>query len=457
MDLRAIAEDNNPWWRDSASRLARRYPFVRDLQAEVLPRLLDFEDRRATVILGPRQVGKTTLLLQTADMLLDRGWPAQNVTYFDFSDDRVTEPVTAREVVDIRPVGLDADHPRVFFLDEVHLAVEIQQVVDPDPAVDRLRDSLVDRLEPSPLPEEVQIAPVPHSADAHVLRIVVAPTEARRPYAFLKSGGRQFLVRIGNRIRNMSREEIRDLFARSSDSEQSVAKAIERVLNERQDFQKTAGERMWLRILPVGDLNLELSSIPLTELLEDPSKTGNRYGGCHVVQSSSGVRIAQERRLWSYEEAFDAEIRIDGGMRFTFSLSALHWVQGEEREIWPVMLLEYPISASRLASKIYDYGLPSTVEIVSDLALFGVRKWKLRAGSPTFGHFVRSTRPAKEYSNDQDLQSSRPLVFKYEEILDEPDRCGYRLVRRVYEAFGIRDEDMPRKFDPKIGRLVLPD
>ncbi len=134
MNLSAILEDQNPWWQEPALRFARRYPSRRDLQKEVLRRVLDTDDRRALVILGPRQVGKTVLLMQTADDLLDRGLPAHNLTYFDFSDDRVTGPVTAREIAEVHPVGLDSDQPRVLLLDEVRLAPNwarwLKQAVD---------------------------------------------------------------------------------------------------------------------------------------------------------------------------------------------------------------------------------------------------------------------------------------------------------------------------------------
>ncbi len=86
------------------------------------------------VVLGPRQVGKTVLLMQTADDLLDRGMPAHNLTYFDFSDDRVTRPVAAREIAEVHPVGLIEEQPRVLLLDEVRLAPNwarwLKQAVD---------------------------------------------------------------------------------------------------------------------------------------------------------------------------------------------------------------------------------------------------------------------------------------------------------------------------------------
>lgn len=141
MHFKAILEDQNPWWRDPAQRAARRVPIRRDLQPEVLGRLLDVEDRRAMVVLGPRQVGKTTLLEQTIDDLLDRGWPAQNLTYFDFSDDRVTQPVTAREVVEARPLGVRSDHPRILLLDEIRLAPNWARWLKQ--AVDRGRDRIL--------------------------------------------------------------------------------------------------------------------------------------------------------------------------------------------------------------------------------------------------------------------------------------------------------------------------
>lgn len=122
MDLAALIAEQNPWWEDPARRAATHYPVRRDLQPVLLERLLDTSDRRAHLVLGPRQVGKTTLLQQTLDDLLDSGLPPANVTYFDFSDDRIAGEPSAREVAEVLPVALAEDRPRFLLLDEVHFA-----------------------------------------------------------------------------------------------------------------------------------------------------------------------------------------------------------------------------------------------------------------------------------------------------------------------------------------------
>jgi hypothetical protein len=103
-------------------RRARGYPVRRDLQREIFDRLSRRDDRRAVVLLGPRQVGKTVLLLQLADDLLEAGLPPQNLTYFDFSDDRMAAEVMAHEVVEAQPVGVDSEFPRIFLFDEIRSA-----------------------------------------------------------------------------------------------------------------------------------------------------------------------------------------------------------------------------------------------------------------------------------------------------------------------------------------------
>lgn len=134
MNLSDLLVSQNPWWGDAASRRALLYPVRRDLEPQILDRIGRRDDRRAVLLLGPRQVGKTVLLLQLADDLLKAGLPAANLTYFDFSDDRITESLTIREIIAQQPVGLDADHPRVFLLDEVRLAASwdrgLKQAVD---------------------------------------------------------------------------------------------------------------------------------------------------------------------------------------------------------------------------------------------------------------------------------------------------------------------------------------
>lgn len=113
----------NPWWRDPGTRGARAYPVRREIQPRLLERLLDLADRRAFALAGPRQVGKTTILLQLVDDLLDGGWPAGNITFFDFSDARLTEEIVPSDVVEVRPATLQDDHPRVLLFDEIHLGL----------------------------------------------------------------------------------------------------------------------------------------------------------------------------------------------------------------------------------------------------------------------------------------------------------------------------------------------
>jgi uncharacterized protein len=115
----ALADDLNPWWRDPSARRARAYPVRRHLQPKLLRQVLNLGDRRAQVVEGPRQVGKTVMLRQLADDLLDRGWPPGNITYFDFSDERLTEKVFPRNVEAFRPLSSRPEHPQVLLLDEV--------------------------------------------------------------------------------------------------------------------------------------------------------------------------------------------------------------------------------------------------------------------------------------------------------------------------------------------------
>jgi predicted AAA+ superfamily ATPase len=131
--VREILEDHNPWWFHPESR--RSVPGVRRDLYERLQAFAEFDGgRRAALVVGPRRVGKTTLLLQLANELLSKGWPPGNLTYFDFSDDRLTEQISGRAVVDVVPAGCVSERQRAFLLDEISKSVRwapwLKQAVD---------------------------------------------------------------------------------------------------------------------------------------------------------------------------------------------------------------------------------------------------------------------------------------------------------------------------------------
>ncbi len=119
--LDLVLMEMNPWWEDPGIRPAKEEGCIyrRLLQGKLKSQLLS-EDQRAIVLRGPRRVGKTILLIQTAEDILELGdIPLKNLVYFDFSDDRLDWEISPREVVDLCFRSADRNSPRFFLLDEV--------------------------------------------------------------------------------------------------------------------------------------------------------------------------------------------------------------------------------------------------------------------------------------------------------------------------------------------------
>lgn len=139
-DISALLIDQNRWWGVPGYRTVRGYPNRRDAFAHVLEYAGELRSNRAALLLGPRQVGKTTLLLQVVDDLLDRGWPPGNITFFDFSDDRLIGPISPRAIMAATPPGLNAGQRRVFLFDEIQEALSWERWLKS--AVDDARRSI---------------------------------------------------------------------------------------------------------------------------------------------------------------------------------------------------------------------------------------------------------------------------------------------------------------------------
>lgn len=81
-ELAAVLGQFNPWWRGQA--IADLPDWRRSAWLELRKWVVEPPVRRAVLLSGARQVGKTTLLLQSISDLLDSGVPAANILYATF-------------------------------------------------------------------------------------------------------------------------------------------------------------------------------------------------------------------------------------------------------------------------------------------------------------------------------------------------------------------------------------
>jgi hypothetical protein len=326
----------------------------------------------------------------------------------------------------------------------------------------RLREYLVDTIEPTLLDDEVRIESGPDD-----LRIMTAPHPERKPYAHLWEGGRFFVVQDGERARPMTREEVL-----SAPPGEDVVRRLTDQQRRSQKRPRPEGGLFWMRIEPPEALALDLNRLLETDLLIDPTATRNRRVGFNftaayvlggleprVVRDEEGRHAIRLGREDHFELTLDAR----GGCWLTAPLESFSAARATppelDRLLWPLDLLELPVSVFRLLDVIYSQGdlwqsaVPPSTMLWTHMALYGLQGWHLRPGSPNQWGYRP---PAAVRFEEMDFILEQPLVFRLAE-LREPDNCGYRLVSRVYEAFGFPESAIPGEFNRKLGRLALPE
>lgn len=345
-------------------------------------------------------------------------------------------------------------------------AMEIEPISEADSRKERLHDHLVDTLEPAPTGDEVTIEIVPLTkADKseHLLRIYAEPKPNRRPYAYLRTGAWNFPIRVGARLRPMSRDEVKQGFSGSYvDNPDTTATAEERLIDLRQQALAEGLEGLWLAVAPLSPLDLQVQASLFEEIATDPRASGNRKTGWNFARTVDYPQLSTHAIRWGGgygpEHAgrpsveVQVEITETGEAHFYASFGAL---ARKGHDIWPFTLLEYPVSAFRMLKRIFTEQTDTSFNLLADLALLGLKDRQLAAGSP--GDFSFDLRDAQSFEDGDDLVLASPLAFERREIVKEPDRCAFRLLRKIYQGFGYREDAIPREFSRASGRLIFPE
>lgn len=122
-ELVGILAQFNPWWR------GEKIPDLPTWHREAFQELMQWIEtppaQRAIMLSGPRQVGKTTLLLQAIQKLLDSGVSPANILYVTF-DHPICKLGGLNAVLEAwRELEPKADGPEYLFLDEAQFIKDI--------------------------------------------------------------------------------------------------------------------------------------------------------------------------------------------------------------------------------------------------------------------------------------------------------------------------------------------
>lgn len=113
-----VLRQYNPWWREPFVIKEERKPQKRLAYYEAWKILKHKTIRRFVVLSGARRVGKTTIMYQMIDSLIDEGVSPQNILYVSF-DNPIVKLVDVQRVLDIYESLYPATGERYVFFDEI--------------------------------------------------------------------------------------------------------------------------------------------------------------------------------------------------------------------------------------------------------------------------------------------------------------------------------------------------
>lgn len=118
--FRSELEKVNEWWLSGKVREAKRFSQKREQFEKIQAEL---EGNRMEIIIGPRRVGKSVLIMQAIEGLIEKGVPPDSILYYSLDDPslyRFSDNLL-KDLVDYFQENLAPRGRRYIFLDEVQL------------------------------------------------------------------------------------------------------------------------------------------------------------------------------------------------------------------------------------------------------------------------------------------------------------------------------------------------
>src|SRR5262245_22265401 len=116
-DIRIRLQRDNPWWADPKAMIPEAAYPRRVYFSPFKALALNFDVRRATVLLGPRRVGKTVILKQLIHEAIDAGVVEPRAVLYASVDTPVYSGISLQTFLDLMP--RDAPSRRLVIFDEI--------------------------------------------------------------------------------------------------------------------------------------------------------------------------------------------------------------------------------------------------------------------------------------------------------------------------------------------------
>lgn len=113
-----VLRQYNPWWRNPLAIKEENKPQKRLAYYEALRMISHKTIRRFAVLSGARRVGKTTIMYQMMNSLIDGGVNPKNILYVSF-DNPIVKLVNVETVLSIYESLYPIEGTRYIFLDEI--------------------------------------------------------------------------------------------------------------------------------------------------------------------------------------------------------------------------------------------------------------------------------------------------------------------------------------------------